>query len=646
MRFRKKELKRRKKNMKRKSTRAITTTLLIAVFLISAMTVIAPMPTTKAQKELQVYGYGNTLHVADGATQWAEISIPVDIPLSEISELTFWQMIKSYGASGWDVNVILGIDANNDGAFTADVAGWHIGSNAWTLTALNGDTFIEMDGPAKDPTTNVWKEINALTTAQWWTPDQSGAGFAKSDTYPWTFYGTFADLINVFIPDSTQTSLIPDASVHVKVIMLVIGGSGSWVDETAYLGSLTINGETYYLTIQKAIDDAVEGDTILVNPRTYAGDIMIDKALTVRSTDGAEETIIDGTGSYIVTIRHSDVTFEGFTVTNPDYEGGADASGILVEAIGVKSISNVHILNNIVTQVRSETGTPSMYGATGINIGTGPISNVTVSGNTIKNITNPDGASVDHTCGINVWDGADNVVISNNTISDIKYNGIILEYASNVRIEENSITGCPVGIRVEPYEGVTVSGLTINHNDIAGNREYGVFNTMDATIDATLNWWGDPSGPYHATANPGGLGDAVSDNVDFSPWLLQSYPPPPPQVPTWPPEPYREPINVTEVRGNAETILSTLGDAIITGKNATEVGELDYNHDGATNIADAFDQFRDVGLLRRPSWSFDPDAASEHLAVLESVYGANLENFPSVEGRVWLLYMLEYLPSS
>ena len=36
---------------------------------------------------------------------------------------------------------------------------------------------------------------------------------------------------------------------------------------------------------------------------------------------------------------------------------------------------------------------------------------------------------------------------------------------------------------------------------------------------------GDPSGPYNAAQNPGGLGNEVSDNVDFIPW--QSSPPNP-----------------------------------------------------------------------------------------------------------------------
>jgi len=427
-----------------------------------------------------------------------------------------------------------------------------------------------------------------------------------------------------------------------------------------------------YGTIQAAIGAALPGDTVNVAAGTYLKKIVINKALTVKSTDGAEDTIIQGISTsdyYLIDIQHSDVTFEGFTLTNPTTAFGSDVSGILVQSKG-DLVSNVHILNNIVTQIRSETGTPSMYGATGINIGKGPLSDIVISGNTITDIKNPDGASVDHTCGINVWDGAENVEISNNTISDIKYNGILLQRASNVQIEDNPmITGCNIGVLVEPFEEGAVSGLAIldntitnftkggivvmdassvqiegniisttdhsvapngiqigyladptattgtvkdnqvsgcqwegydpggsyeytsegeenwtasgilviapnsaleisgnevqscdvgldieassgtlitnndvhnnsygfvlwnaapaiNSNNIYQNALCGVYRTLvgspEGTLDALYNYWGDETGPSHATLNPGAQGDVVSDKVDFSPWLYET----------------------------------------------------------------------------------------------------------------------------
>ncbi|MDH4212158.1 MAG: right-handed parallel beta-helix repeat-containing protein [candidate division WOR-3 bacterium] len=62
--------------------------------------------------------------------------------------------------------------------------------------------------------------------------------------------------------------------------------------------------------------------------------------------------------------------------------------------------------------------------------------------------------------------------------------------------------------------------LTIAHSNISGNTRYGVYNTIpDMTVIAESNWWGDSTGPFHPTLNPGGMGDTVSDYVDFDPWL-------------------------------------------------------------------------------------------------------------------------------
>ncbi|MBA7711539.1 hypothetical protein ES703_120505 [subsurface metagenome] len=63
----------------------------------------------------------------------------------------------------------------------------------------------------------------------------------------------------------------------------------------------------------------------------------------------------------------------------------------------------------------------------------------------------------------------------------------------------------------------------INNNNIYGNTNYGLNNTDGATysrtVDAESNWWGDPTGPYHIS-NLGGTGNAVSDYVDFVPWMV------------------------------------------------------------------------------------------------------------------------------
>ncbi|MCP8323753.1 MAG: right-handed parallel beta-helix repeat-containing protein [Candidatus Methylarchaceae archaeon HK02M2] len=66
----------------------------------------------------------------------------------------------------------------------------------------------------------------------------------------------------------------------------------------------------------------------------------------------------------------------------------------------------------------------------------------------------------------------------------------------------------------------------INYNNIFENVEYGVQYGGENIIDAENNWWGDISGPGDpATFGFGpGIGDEVSELVDYSPWLVSVIP--------------------------------------------------------------------------------------------------------------------------
>jgi hypothetical protein len=75
------------------------------------------------------------------------------------------------------------------------------------------------------------------------------------------------------------------------------------------------------------------------------------------------------------------------------------------------------------------------------------------------------------------------------------------------------------------------SGTEIHLNNIIGNTVYGVKSSkwydagevLAEEVDATLNWWGDATGPAHES-NPHTtpMGDSVSDNVVFTPWYATS----------------------------------------------------------------------------------------------------------------------------
>ncbi|MDX1684648.1 MAG: T9SS type A sorting domain-containing protein [Saprospiraceae bacterium] len=85
---------------------------------------------------------------------------------------------------------------------------------------------------------------------------------------------------------------------------------------------------------------------------------------------------------------------------------------------------------------------------------------------------------------------------------------------TEARITGSTITDNTVGIAVG-YNNTDQSLVEANNNDIYGNTDFGVSST-NPVVDATLNWWGDPSGP---SGEGYGTGDAITDNVLFCPWL-------------------------------------------------------------------------------------------------------------------------------
>jgi hypothetical protein len=84
-------------------------------------------------------------------------------------------------------------------------------------------------------------------------------------------------------------------------------------------------------------------------------------------------------------------------------------------------------------------------------------------------------------------------------------------------IEGNGSAGAGAGVFTEG------GSLVVRNGSVAGNGE-GVFVSPygGGTVDARWNWWGDATGPFHASLNPGGRGDHVSDRVLFDPWLATS----------------------------------------------------------------------------------------------------------------------------
>jgi hypothetical protein len=97
------------------------------------------------------------------------------------------------------------------------------------------------------------------------------------------------------------------------------------------------------------------------------------------------------------------------------------------------------------------------------------------------------------------------------------YAGMYGTYDIYLTIDNNDILNWDIGIELYEYAPNIIAVANIHCNNIIGNT-YGIYNWLTKTFNANCNWWGDISGPYHPISNPTGLGDPVSDYIDFVPW--------------------------------------------------------------------------------------------------------------------------------
>jgi hypothetical protein len=216
-------------------------------------------------------------------------------------------------------------------------------------------------------------------------------------------------------------------------------------------------------TIQKAIDAlnfTGDGDTIMVGAGEYDAFLVDGKAnIDIIGTDGATVT---------TAATHSILAELGVGYDLWGMAAVVDSENINIQGIGFDG-----------TAINEE----GIFGIAYFD-STGRIAAVAVAG-------------LLGTVGV----GAGVVIIDDLGLSDVEITG-------------STIAHNEIGIAV-----ATHSIQEVHFNNIVYNSDYGLVNDAGDMVDATYNWWGDASGPYHPTLNPGGSGNPVDDDVFFEPWL-------------------------------------------------------------------------------------------------------------------------------
>jgi len=247
-------------------------------------------------------------------------------------------------------------------------------------------------------------------------------------------------------------------------------GSGNWDQSGIYANQINVGFASPKPNVIQNVDLSNQPRGIFF---WYKG----DSKLTIDGVTADNNGLTDEYGGISILVQ--DTTLSEIEISDTTVTNGADVycGAILIQAFGAAATINNVIIDNV--EVRGN-GSAGIY----LRATTGSITGGSITNSHIEN----------NNTGIYLYYNVSNVFISGNDILNNVTAGIVIADGA-------------------------AAGNEAHNNNIVGNG-IGVENqdTVD-DFDATLNWWGDATGPYHATANAGGTGNPVSDNVLFDPWV-------------------------------------------------------------------------------------------------------------------------------
>ncbi|NOT05961.1 MAG: CSLREA domain-containing protein [Anaerolineales bacterium] len=326
------------------------------------------------------------------------------------------------------------------------------------------------------------------------------------------------------------------------------------------------------------IGGTVAGAGNLISGNAYNGIYSLGTTLIVQGNKigtNAAGTAAIGNGMYGIELGNGSATIGGSVAGAGNlisgngggiWQRGASVSDVSIKgnyigtnAAGSSAIGNgsgIYIERGTgLTIGGSATGEGNLISgnATGIYIYSNSSSGTTIYGNKIG--TDASGVfAVANTDGIGV-DNGQSVTIGNigtgqgNLISGNTNNGIYITTLATGSIQGNMIgaNAAGTGTLSNGWGGIVlgnasvfmVSGNLIAHHNgsgdyaisLVGGSDFSASSVDNCIIDNDqgvysnggptfiYNWWDDSSGPYNLTYNPSALGDPVSDNITFSPWL-------------------------------------------------------------------------------------------------------------------------------
>ncbi|MFW6186074.1 MAG: right-handed parallel beta-helix repeat-containing protein [Halobacteriota archaeon] len=256
-----------------------------------------------------------------------------------------------------------------------------------------------------------------------------------------------------------------------------------YVNESGWLANGEFKLNSTPLT--SAIDNAAQGEEIILRDGTYTESVMVDKRMSIRSQNGSHKCIIDGYSTKnVLEINVDGVNITGLNITGARY----DQAGVRVGA-NYSSVTNCNIWDcDRGIYVRGTSSDLAQYSYVGNNSIYDCEVGIKLSGKGVK-----DGEFMANTIyntgqGIKLIDSDDNH-IKYNDIHSSEY-GVYLQNADRNNVTNNYVHRNGIGIYLSDTGGSSVDNV-ITNNNIVDNNGYQLYNDQDVEVDAPMNFWGN-----------------------------------------------------------------------------------------------------------------------------------------------------------
>ncbi|TKX84587.1 hypothetical protein EXE43_18090 [Halorubrum sp. SS5] len=359
--------------------------------------------------------------------------------------------------------------------------------------------------------------------------DVSGSNVTITDNdITSTDSGILSESHGVPVDDVTVTDNVIDADI------VAVNDTPDNLDLDAVLADNDFEGATYlsddgevgsdaiYGAIGPAADAASDGDTVVAEGGTFTENVTLDTAnVTLR---GAGSSVVDGR----IDITEDAVAVEDLTVRHGAPSGSGEVEGIFVgDANGFGNTDEEVRIHNVTVEDISPHGTGKTLEAIHVKQYGGTVDGVVISETTLRNVTQPAAGAN----GIKLQAGVSDVTVSGSTIADIEGSWAYGVSATpsysedgvptDVSITSNAITnvsaidysGVGVGIDGSDSTFADPTEIELSRNTLTDNGIAVLNKNPDATLDATLNWWGSATGPDTVEST------VIGGDVTYDPFL-------------------------------------------------------------------------------------------------------------------------------